>query len=330
MVIVLLSFGANVQGLPTPNEHAFILRRYDTQGISVSTMFKAAFPTATAEEEEREMRWIKSSFDMSGMNGSRSCDAVKLAGVWVPPSTAAHLAVHYRLGPWVDAMVNAQPEQGVAYRKSQRSQAAATEAGSTSAPPAASRAGRRSATPAAQTAANAASSHPEQPAPKRTRAASAEASTQQEQQQGPTVDVTLTSTSEIRSPAGVAIDAEAQIAENRAMVLRMKEEALARARAGESAEDMGLVEPGSSSSAAAARGKKRTAAVAEQESASGIVGGVAKEPATSALKESEATRQLKANKRVVTPQAAVRRQAIWGGVFLAIGAGAAYIAGNML
>lgn len=301
-------------------------------------MFKAAFPTATAEEEEREMKWIKSSFDMSGMNGSRSCDAVKLAGTWVPPSTAAHLAVHYRLGPWVDAMVNAQPESGVAYRKSQRSQAAASEAAATTPAttqrPVAARGTRRSTTPASQAGTTAASSsHPEQPAPKRTRATSTEAAPaiQEEIQEGPVVDVTLTSTSEIRSPAGVAIDAEAQIAENRAMVLRMKEEALARARAGESAEDMGLVEPGSTSSTSAARGKKRTAAVSEQESAtSGIVGGVAKKPAASALKDSEATRQLKANKRVVTPQAAVRRQAIWGGVFLAIGAGAAYIAGNML
>jgi hypothetical protein len=48
----------NVQDLPAPNEHAFVLRRYDTGAISVTTMFKAAFPGATEEEEEREMRWV--------------------------------------------------------------------------------------------------------------------------------------------------------------------------------------------------------------------------------------------------------------------------------
>lgn len=73
---------ARSQLLPAPLEHAFILRRYDTGAISVTTMYKAAFPSATAEDEEREMKWIKSSFDMSGMNGSRTCNAVKLAGNW--------------------------------------------------------------------------------------------------------------------------------------------------------------------------------------------------------------------------------------------------------
>jgi hypothetical protein len=70
------------QLLPAPMEHAFILRRYDTGAISVTTMYKAAFPSATNDDEEREMKWIKSSFDMSGMNGSRTCNAVKLAGNW--------------------------------------------------------------------------------------------------------------------------------------------------------------------------------------------------------------------------------------------------------
>jgi hypothetical protein len=52
------SYIISYQDLPAPNEHAFILRRYDTGAISVTTMFKAAFPGATEEEEEREMRWV--------------------------------------------------------------------------------------------------------------------------------------------------------------------------------------------------------------------------------------------------------------------------------
>ena len=40
------------------NTHAFILRRYDTNAVSLTTMFKVAFPGATEEEEKREMEWV--------------------------------------------------------------------------------------------------------------------------------------------------------------------------------------------------------------------------------------------------------------------------------
>lgn len=41
-----------------PTQHAFILRRYDTNAISLTTMFKVAFPGATDEEEKKEMDWV--------------------------------------------------------------------------------------------------------------------------------------------------------------------------------------------------------------------------------------------------------------------------------
>jgi len=70
--------------VPTPgnNPHAFILRRYDTDAISLTTMYKVAFPGATEEDERREMDWVRSSYDTSNTNGSRDCDAVRLAGQW--------------------------------------------------------------------------------------------------------------------------------------------------------------------------------------------------------------------------------------------------------
>lgn len=43
---------------PGNNAHAFILRRYDTNAISLTTMFKVAFPGATEEDERREMDWV--------------------------------------------------------------------------------------------------------------------------------------------------------------------------------------------------------------------------------------------------------------------------------
>lgn len=51
--------------VPTPgsSSHAFILRRYDTQAISLTTMYKVAFPEAPDEDEKREMDWVSLSGD---------------------------------------------------------------------------------------------------------------------------------------------------------------------------------------------------------------------------------------------------------------------------
>jgi hypothetical protein len=44
---------------PGTHTHAFVLRRYDTNAISLTTMFKVAFPGATEVEETREMEWVR-------------------------------------------------------------------------------------------------------------------------------------------------------------------------------------------------------------------------------------------------------------------------------
>lgn len=101
---------------PGNNAHAFILRRYDTNAISLTTMFKVAFPGASEEDERREMDWVsdgshldksltlqvKSSFDMRDTNGGRGLDAVRLAGQWYALGSRSstdrrvsrHLALH--------------------------------------------------------------------------------------------------------------------------------------------------------------------------------------------------------------------------------------------
>jgi hypothetical protein len=43
------------------NSHAFILRRYDTDAISLTTMYKVAFPGASEDDEKREMDWVSRS-----------------------------------------------------------------------------------------------------------------------------------------------------------------------------------------------------------------------------------------------------------------------------
>ncbi|KAJ9102857.1 hypothetical protein QFC19_004585 [Naganishia cerealis] len=401
--------------LAGPLEHAFILRRYDTGAISVTTMYKAAFPSATAEDEEREMKWIKSSFDMSGMNGSRVCSAVKLAGNWAPLNLAKHLAPAYKLEPWIEAMCAARPETGVAYRKSQRSQRAAEEASQrTTVHPAAA------ANPVHPTPANGAVNtgainpasiatqhspqrqqqqvttpgrnvglhpsvyelagdrmlpvHPramanhEQPAPasaapsapqQRTpgRAAKRSRPTPAEGEVSPTattvtttsavapdhVTVTLQSTHELHAPLNTSVTAltaaaEAEIAASKADVLALREEALARSAAGESASEMGLVsEPISGGPGATlVRGIKRTTEDVSVEdeaiSSASLSGGAHHLPANpvSALANSGTGRVIAGNRRIVAPEVAVRRQGVWGGAMFAAGMAVSYFASNFL
>ena len=47
-----------IRSRPGQNSHAFILRRYDTNAVSLTTMYKVAFPGATDEDERREMDWV--------------------------------------------------------------------------------------------------------------------------------------------------------------------------------------------------------------------------------------------------------------------------------
>ncbi|GHJ89909.1 hypothetical protein NliqN6_6311 [Naganishia liquefaciens] len=394
--------------LPAPLEHAFILRRYDTGAISVTTMYKAAFPSATAEDEEREMKWIKSSFDMSGMNGSRTCNAVKLAGNWAPLNLARHLAPAYKLEAWVEAMCTARPEVGVAYRKSQRSQRAAEEASKpnvavanppavpvpapvpTTVDPVASPASARmngSAQLAPPIAVPAASAPASAPAPAFTRVPIASASApgpgtplrsakRSRIAQSPAagtsntasasadhmdtddapvnpsqadhVTVTLQSTHQVHaplhtSPSDLAAAAEAEIAASKADVLRLRQEALARSAAGESAADMGLVapQPGISGGPGAnlaragtggVRGVKRTTedVSAEDDNVMIPAGAGSGAAVTTALRGSGEGRVIAGNRRIVNNEAAAQRQNRWGTVALVAGMAASYLASNFL
>ncbi|KAJ9112256.1 hypothetical protein QFC22_006340 [Naganishia vaughanmartiniae] len=389
--------------LTGPLEHAFILRRYDTGAISVTTMFKAAFPSATAEDEEREMKWIKSA----------------------PLSLAKHLGPAYKLEPWIEAMCAARPETGVAYRKSQRSQRAAEEASQRTVPaanapavPVNTRTTHPAAVPPVQQQSPQSVRQPltgsrqtpsrtgvmrapreldngellhisrndefapdstfqdhheqlqEAPTPtppstqrstgtpgraaKRSRPAPSEihpASIDVDAMDTTTssapdhVTVTLQSTHELHAPLSTSATAltaaaEAEIAASKADVLRLREEALARSAAGESASEMGLVAdnisggPGSSLSATGGlRGVKRTTEDVEVEDDFLMIpGGASGQPAgaVTALANSGAGRVIAGNRRIVNPEVAIRRQGIWGGALFAAGMAATYLASNFL
>ncbi|KAF8206429.1 hypothetical protein K438DRAFT_1917797 [Mycena galopus ATCC 62051] len=96
---------------PTPSGHAFILRRFDTGAVSLTTMFRAAFPNAPEDAEKREVQWVKDSYDLTGNNGSsRDTTITRLAGTW--------LGEQYALGQLIHCVVEAKPDPSANYRRS--------------------------------------------------------------------------------------------------------------------------------------------------------------------------------------------------------------------
>lgn len=101
--------------------HAFILRRYDTGAVSLTTMFKAAFPTAPEEYEKAEAAWVRGNYDISGANGSTGVDGLpklRLNGTWIKADLAKHIAPAYGLESVIIPLIDAQPDPKAEYRKS--------------------------------------------------------------------------------------------------------------------------------------------------------------------------------------------------------------------
>ncbi|KAJ3887736.1 hypothetical protein GG344DRAFT_90345 [Lentinula edodes] len=103
----------------TGSGHAFILRRYDTGAVSLTTMFRAAFPKADEQSEKDEVQWVKDSYDLSGNNGSsKDTSITRLAGTWVGPELARELGKSYLLGDLISLVVDARPDPNGNYRRS--------------------------------------------------------------------------------------------------------------------------------------------------------------------------------------------------------------------
>ncbi|RPD60109.1 hypothetical protein L226DRAFT_462937 [Lentinus tigrinus ALCF2SS1-7] len=136
--------------IPTPGGgHAFILRRLDTGAISVTTMFRAAFPTASEEAEKSEVNWIKQSFDTSGANKSGKA---RFAGHWVTPDVALYLAEGYHLSFIIPSLASAVPDPNTTFRRSKNQQPTPTASPAAEPGPAPAKR-RREASPAAPVAA---------------------------------------------------------------------------------------------------------------------------------------------------------------------------------
>ncbi|PSR75601.1 hypothetical protein PHLCEN_2v9081 [Hermanssonia centrifuga] len=101
--------------IPTPLGHAFILRRLDTGAISLTTMFRAAFPSANDDTERAEAAWVKLNYDVVGANKSGKA---RFAGTWVTPEVAMAIAASYSLESFIAPLADAVPDPNIVYRKS--------------------------------------------------------------------------------------------------------------------------------------------------------------------------------------------------------------------
>jgi hypothetical protein len=107
--------------IPTPTGHAFILRRFDTGAISLTTMYRAAFPGAKEEDERKETAWVKENHELLGNNGStKEPKIIRLAGTWVDPVLALEIAETYALSDIIALIAKAVPDPKAVYRRSSK------------------------------------------------------------------------------------------------------------------------------------------------------------------------------------------------------------------
>ncbi|SAM84692.1 uncharacterized protein UBRO_06094 [Ustilago bromivora] len=66
--------------LPTVNgqDHAFLLKRFDTNAMAASSMFRLAFPFADGNAEAAEMQFLDAQYDTNSANGGYILEEVKV------------------------------------------------------------------------------------------------------------------------------------------------------------------------------------------------------------------------------------------------------------
>ena len=101
--------------IPTPGGHAFILRRLDTNAISLTTMFRATYPQASEDSEKAEISWIKNNYELSGANKT---GRARFAGTWAGIDVALNIADTYSISHLLPSLINAVPDPAQIYSKS--------------------------------------------------------------------------------------------------------------------------------------------------------------------------------------------------------------------
>ncbi|GAA5907305.1 hypothetical protein JCM6882_002802 [Rhodosporidiobolus microsporus] len=108
-----------------------IIKRFDTNAISASSLFRAAFPFATTDEELTEMRWIavgsRGQYGDTAAAGLEDDETKKLSGTWIPATYALALAEEYGVSRFTADLVEFT-EEGRSADQPETPEPAATEA----------------------------------------------------------------------------------------------------------------------------------------------------------------------------------------------------------
>ncbi|KAG9082747.1 hypothetical protein FS749_006596 [Ceratobasidium sp. UAMH 11750] len=274
-------------------------------------MFRASFPSAGDEAEKIDSNWVKANYDLTGANGGGK---LRLAGTWVPPALAVHLAPSYSLNQVVYPLAEAQPDATASYRKSSRhttngpvnnnmnalsspfkTTRPLTTVTESPAPPT-KRTKRESASPIrARVAA------PASPLKQAVLPTTTEVTEVQETQEGEAEP-------EVPGP-----DMEEDLAESKALIERLKQEkAAAEAKARELAEELNVgVDAAVQAGTSAKRGRETTP------------------PLTFNLDRQPPETSERQLVRSRAAQEANRRSAIWGAVVFAVGLGVTSVLPNL-
>ncbi|GAA6058601.1 hypothetical protein JCM10212_004012 [Sporobolomyces blumeae] len=93
-----------------------IIKRFDTNAVSASSMFRAAYPTASEQDEAAEMRWIttgsRGKYGDTAAAGNEADETKKLSGTWIPAEAALELAREYSIQRFTTELINYEPKVG--------------------------------------------------------------------------------------------------------------------------------------------------------------------------------------------------------------------------
>ncbi|KAG0141656.1 hypothetical protein CROQUDRAFT_663553 [Cronartium quercuum f. sp. fusiforme G11] len=93
--------------VPTSNGTAgHLIKRFDTNAISATSFFRAAFPDASEEEVNAQMDYISKIYDTATAGGDHIGPECKLTGTWVPLAHAEVIAEWYGLTKFAAELIS--------------------------------------------------------------------------------------------------------------------------------------------------------------------------------------------------------------------------------